>query len=149
MNNDIEEVIEINAPIADVWRAVSDHREFGTWFLVNLENPFEVGAVTRGVITHPECAGMVFTAVTTRMDAPTHFSFRWPPDEFFQINHPDEVDGTTLVEFILEETDRGTRLTVVDNGFEVLPQGTRKNAVENNTKGWQEQMENIRAHVER
>jgi len=40
MSDCIEKQIELKAPISRVWRAITDYREFGTWFKVNLEGPF-------------------------------------------------------------------------------------------------------------
>ena len=40
----IEKRFEVNAKRSRVWRAISDAREFGTWFGVNLDRPFAVGA---------------------------------------------------------------------------------------------------------
>jgi hypothetical protein len=53
----------------------------------------------------------------------------------------------TLVEFRLEPTPHGTRLTVRESGFAALPDGMRAKAMRDNTKGWEEQMGNVRAHV--
>ena len=39
MTNTITKTTLVNAPIEKVWRAVSDHREFGTWFKVDLDWP--------------------------------------------------------------------------------------------------------------
>ncbi len=47
MENAIEKRIEIAAPVARVWRAITDHREFGEWFRVKLEGPFVVGQESR------------------------------------------------------------------------------------------------------
>jgi len=49
----IEKEIEIKAPVSRVWKALTDHTEFSTWFHVNLEGPFVPGETTRGKITHP------------------------------------------------------------------------------------------------
>ena len=43
MSDRIEKHIELNAPIARVWQALTDYREFGDWFRVQLEGPFVVG----------------------------------------------------------------------------------------------------------
>ena len=48
MEDRIEKSIEINAPVARVWRALTDHREFGEWFRVELTGAFIVGEVARG-----------------------------------------------------------------------------------------------------
>ena len=51
MDNRIEKRIELKAPPARVWRALTDYREFGEWFRVKLEGPFASGQVARGQIT--------------------------------------------------------------------------------------------------
>ena len=47
----IEKQIELRAPVARVWRALADHREFGAWFQVEMEGPFAPGRTTRGHVT--------------------------------------------------------------------------------------------------
>ena len=49
----IEKTIELKAPVARVWRALTDHREFGTWFRVRVEEPFVPGQIARGQKTLP------------------------------------------------------------------------------------------------
>ena len=45
----IEKRIVLRAPRARVWRALSDPREFGAWFGVDLEGAsFAVGAAVKG-----------------------------------------------------------------------------------------------------
>ena len=51
MNDRIEKQIEIAAPVARVWKALTDHTEFGQWFRVKLDAPFTPGQTTRGNIT--------------------------------------------------------------------------------------------------
>jgi len=51
--NHIERKIELKAPVPRVWRTLTDHREFGTWFHVAREGPFTVGQEGRGRLTHP------------------------------------------------------------------------------------------------
>ena len=53
MNDRIEKRIELNAPVSQVWRALTDYREFGEWFRVKLEGSFMAGQVSRGRITFP------------------------------------------------------------------------------------------------
>ena len=33
--------VELGAPISRVWRALTDPKEFGQWFRVKLDGPFE------------------------------------------------------------------------------------------------------------
>ena len=44
----IEKIVDLAAPVSRVWRALTDHEEFGQWFRVRLDGPFEVGATTTG-----------------------------------------------------------------------------------------------------
>jgi uncharacterized protein YndB with AHSA1/START domain len=53
MNDRIEKTIDLEAPVSRVWRALTDHEEFGTWFRVRLDGPFVPKQVSRGHITYP------------------------------------------------------------------------------------------------
>jgi uncharacterized protein YndB with AHSA1/START domain len=43
MTDRIEKTIELKAPVSRVRRALTDHREFGSWFRVRLDGPFVPG----------------------------------------------------------------------------------------------------------
>ena len=49
----IEKSIDLKAPVDRVWRALTDHSEFGEWFRVKLDSAFVVGEVSYGQITLP------------------------------------------------------------------------------------------------
>lgn len=53
MNDRIEKRIELKAPLARVWTALTDYQEFGEWFRVKLDGPFIIDQVVRGSITYP------------------------------------------------------------------------------------------------
>lgn len=148
MTDRIEKSIEIRAPIDRVWRALTDHVEFGEWFRVKLEGPFIPGKVSRGRITHPGYEHVVWTATIKEMDAPRLFSFTWRP---YAIDPAVDYSGETptLVEFRLEPIPNGTRLTVVESGFDGVPSNRRAEAFRMNEGGWAQQVQNIRSHVER
>ncbi|THK34858.1 vanillate O-demethylase oxidoreductase VanB [Ensifer sp. MPMI2T] len=142
MTDRIEKSIELNAPIEKVWHALTDHTAFGEWFRVRLDGPFSVGEETTGEMTYPGHEGTKWTSVTERMEPPTLFSFRWPHGENFS------TSASTLVEFRLEPTAKGTRLTIVESGFETLPEDRRMEALRGNEGGWEIQAGNIKAYVE-
>lgn len=147
MSDRIEKQADLKAPVAKVWRALTDYKAFGQWFRVDIENPFVVGEVSRGQITAPGFEDVLWDAKVERMDEPTRFSFRWhpySPDPAIDLS----TEPRTLVEFILEPTGEGTRLTVVESGFDALPPGRRDAAFRMNSGGWIEQLGNIRAYVE-
>ena len=60
----IEKVVDLAAPPARVWHALTDHEEFGEWFRVRLDNPFVVGEITTGNITYPGYEHMVWESLT-------------------------------------------------------------------------------------
>lgn len=145
--NCIEKELLLRATKTRIWHALTDAGEFGTWFRVNLEGPFEVGSSVRGRLTHPGYEHVVIEMRVERMDPEDFFSYRW---------HPYAVDPvvdfskepTTLVEFRLEATAGGTILTLVESGFDQIPPGRRAEAFRMNEKGWSGQLENIRRYVE-
>jgi uncharacterized protein YndB with AHSA1/START domain len=147
MEDRIEKSIELKAPVARVWRALTDHREFGEWFRVDLEGPFAVGEVSRGQMTYPGCEHMRWKAVVRTMEPERLFAFSWSHREDPPEAADDPDDPMTLVEFLLEPTPRGTRLTVTESGFAALPEGMRARAMRDNDKGWEEQMANLQAYV--
>jgi uncharacterized protein YndB with AHSA1/START domain len=141
----IRRSVEIDAPVSRVWRALTDHREFGTWFRARIDAPFEVGTTSRGQMTYPGYEHMAWEANILRIDPERHFAFTWP-----HTGDGSESKGgepTTLVEFHLEPTAKGTRLTVTESGFENLPEPLRSKSMRENSHGWDIQMENIRTHV--
>lgn len=144
----IEKVVELAAPVARVWQAITDHEEFGAWFRVRLDGPFEVGATTTGTMTHPGCEHLRWVSVTETMDHERLFAFSWPP----RAVDPDteyDSEAKVLVEFRLEPTERGTRLTITETGFLQFPASKRLDILRSNSEGWDLQAGNVAAHVER
>jgi len=141
----IEKVIVLEAALARVWRAISSAREFGAWFGVNLDGAvFVPGARVQGQITTPGYEQYTFVATIERMEPERYLSFRWPSTK------PGEDPAgkpTTLVEFKLEPVPGGTRLTVVESGFDALAAGDRAEILRGNEEGWSIQIRNIERHV--
>lgn len=147
MTDRIEKTIDLNAPLERVWRALTDHVEFGAWFRVKLDGPFVPGEVSRGRVTYPGYEHLPWEAKVVSMESPHLFSFTWHPYAIDpKVDYSQEQ--RTLVEFRLEPTAKGTRLTVIESGFDAVPSGRRVEAMRMNDGGWTEQVKNIRAHVE-
>jgi uncharacterized protein YndB with AHSA1/START domain len=148
MSDRIEKSIELNAPVERVWRALTDHVEFGEWFRVKLDAPFVTGALTTGHMTYPGYEDLKWEARIEKMEAPQVFAFTWHP---YALDPEADYsqEPPTLVEFRLEPTANGTRLTVVESGFDAVPSGRRAEAFRMNERGWTMQMKNIQAHVDR
>ncbi|GGC88476.1 SRPBCC family protein [Chelatococcus reniformis] len=155
MSDRIEKTIVLNAPIERVWRALTDHTEFGTWFRVQLDGPFMLGEISTGTMTYPGYEHVSWRATVTDMEAPRLFAFTWPhpadihtQDQSQDQSHVQSPDPITRVEFRLETAETGTRLTIVESGFDALPVDRRADAMRRNDEGWTEQAGNIRAHVQ-
>jgi uncharacterized protein YndB with AHSA1/START domain len=149
MTNTIRKQIELRAPVSRVWRALTDHREFGEWFRVKLDGPFVAGQVSRGHITYPGYEHVQWEAVVQKIEPERLFSYTWHPYAIDpKVDYSSEPQ--TLVEFQLEKTANGTRLTITESGFEKLRDDKRRlEAFRMNDGGWTEQVRNIEAHVAR
>lgn len=144
----IERSIHLKAPLERVWKALTDHEEFGTWFRLELHNPFVAGKITHGVVTYPGHEGLGFWARVEAVEEPSLFSFVWPMDDTVDPDDPDLRSKTTLVEFRLESEGDGTRLEIKESGFENLPENKRVQVFRDNEGGWTAQTQNIAHHVE-
>ena len=146
MENQIEKRIELASPVSRVWRALTDSRQFGEWFLVKMDGPFVAGQPAAGQITHPGYEHVRMQIVVKAIEPETLFSYTW---------HPYSVDpkvdytkeASTLVEFRLLPTAGGTLLTVTESGFEKIPSERRAEAFLRNDGGLKQQMKNIEAYV--
>ena len=149
MTNTISKQIELRAPVSRVWRALTDHREFGEWFRVKLDGPFVAGEVSRGHITYPGYEHVQWEAVVQKLEPERLFSYTWHPYAIDpKVDYSNEP--STLVEFQLEKTANGTLLTITETGFEKLKDDQRRlEAFRMNEGGWAEQVRNIEAHVAR
>ena len=81
------------------------------------------------------------------MKARHYFSFTWHP---YAVEAETDYakEPQTLVEFKLEEIESGTKLTVIETGFDALPAERQPIALRMNTGGWEEQMRNIKEYLE-
>ena len=142
----IEKRIMLNAPRTRVWKAIADAGQFGTWFGVKFDGPFQVGKPLRGVMVgtkvDPEVAkaqqpyaGKPFDIVVERIEPERLFSFRWHPYAV-EPGVDYSKEPTTLIEFTLEEKDNGVLLTIAESGFDRIPLERRAKAFTANEEGW-------------
>lgn len=165
----IEREVTLKAPVSRVWRAITDAEEFGAWFGVRFEGSFAEGAAMRGtfrrtfdeasMIAHQKSLGVVPSGIRMpsphatfctieRIEPERYFAYRWIPYGIDADVDP-ASEPTTLVEFRLTPTSAGgTRLTVVESGFDAVPEKRRVRAFRMNEGGWTAQVENVRKYVE-
>lgn len=138
----IERKIVVRASRSRVWRAITTAEEFGAWFRVSLEGEFAEGATTRGRIIHPGYEHLTMEMMVERIEPERYFSYRWHP---YAIDPAVDysAEPTTLVEFILDEAEEGTAVTIVESGFDRIPLARRAEAFRMNAQGWAAQIENL------
>jgi uncharacterized protein YndB with AHSA1/START domain len=164
----IEKQVTLHAPLSRVWKAIANAQEFGRWFGFQLEGDFVAGKTIRGtfnetfdeaaLIEHQKSLGImpskiklpgpnsVFCTVD-RIEPERYFSFRWIPYGIDADIAP-EGEPTTLVEFRLEAVAEGTRVSIVESGFDRVPAHRRDRAFRMNEGGWAAQATNLAKYVD-
>jgi uncharacterized protein YndB with AHSA1/START domain len=164
----IEKQVTLRAPVSRVWKAIANAGEFGRWFGFKLEGEFVAGQAIRGtfegvfdeaaIIEHQKKVGIkpskiklpgpnaVFGTVE-RIEPERYFSFRWIPYGIDAEVAP-ENEPTTLVEFRLEPVADGTRVTIVESGFDRVPAHRRERAFRMNEGGWAAQAINLEKYLD-
>ena len=142
----IERQIQLSSPRSRVWRALTDSKEFGQWFGVDLTAPFSPGAKVTGRITSKGYEHLTFDLVVDKIEPERLFSFRWHPYGI-DPNVDYSKEPMTLIVFTLEPVNGGTLLKVVESGFDKIPASRRAKAFEMDSSGWTGQMKNIEKYL--
>lgn len=142
----IERTVLVRAPRSRVWRALTNAREFGTWFGVKVEGTFAPGARVRGAITHKGYEHVTWDITIERIEPERVFSWRWHPAAV-ELHVDYSTEPTTLVVFELTDVADGTQLTVTESGFDDVPLARRAQAYRMNGEGWTWQMKSIETYV--
>jgi uncharacterized protein YndB with AHSA1/START domain len=153
----IEKKILLRASQERVWRAVSDAKEFGSWFGVAFDGPFVAGARLAGRIVPTKVdaevaksqepySGASFECIVEQIEPMRFFSFRWHP---FAVDPGVDYsrEPTTLVAFELQEVAGGTELTITESGFDRIPLERRAKAFAANDEGWSAQARLIEKYL--
>ncbi len=115
-----------------VWEAITATDQIARWFSDTVTMELKPGSpIVFQWNGYGERRGRV-----EAVEPPNRFAYRWiPTDETDQSIPFDEVPST-LVEYTLEDTAEGTRVTVTESGFSALPADIREQMVQGNTEGW-------------
>ena len=155
----IEKQVTLRAPLAKVWHAIADSKQFGAWFGLEAGGPFVAGTTLNVRIAPTQVdpdiakgqqpyAGTPFELIVDTIDPMRRFAFRWHP---FAVDKSVDFSNepTTLVTFDLEEVSGGTKLTITESGFDKLPLERRAKAFAANDGGWTKQIELITKYLAR
>jgi uncharacterized damage-inducible protein DinB len=103
---------------------------------------FTPGAEVSGKLTFRNFEHVTITLWIETMEPERFFSFRWHPYAI-EAGVDYSAEPTTLVSFTLEDAAGGTRLTIVESGFDAIPASRRATAFRMNSAGWDGQAKNI------
>jgi uncharacterized protein YndB with AHSA1/START domain len=142
----IEREIVISAPVSRVWSVVTEPGHVGVWF--GTGDPAEIDLRPGGIMRFDHGEYGQFPTRIVKVDPPHYLSYRWAS------GYPGEVateNNSTLVEFFLEPDAAGTRLRVVESGFDTvrIPAGRERTAgYESHSAGWTEKVAEIGRYAE-
>jgi uncharacterized protein YndB with AHSA1/START domain len=128
----IERTVELAHPPAKVWAALTTGEGLGAWFGNEATIDLRPGGSARMTWTSE---GSTAEMRVERVEEPRVFGFTWPV-----YGLPEEDPRRTYVEFTLEPSGTGTRLTVVESGFAQLPEDIYRKAFDGNTDGWAKEL---------
>jgi uncharacterized protein YndB with AHSA1/START domain len=128
----IERTMTFHAPPEQVWAALTEPDQLSKWFGDDAEVELRPGG--EAVFRWGE---IEIRAVVDVVEPPTRFAYRWEP------SHAPDGGPTTLVEFTLEEIAGGTRLRLVESGFDALGE----ESLRENEYGWDDELAQLREHL--
>jgi uncharacterized protein YndB with AHSA1/START domain len=130
----IERTVDIPRPPAAVWAALTTAEGLGAWFGDRATIDLRPGGAARVGWKGGHTADLR----VERVEEPRVFGFTW---HIYGL--PDDDPRRTYVEFTLEPTGEGTRLTVVESGFAQLPEDAYREAYDGNTRGWASELDEL------
>jgi uncharacterized protein YndB with AHSA1/START domain len=124
----IERTVEIAHPPAKVWAALTTAEGLASWFGDQATIDLRPGGSAQLKWT---AEGYTNDLRVERVEEPTVFGYTW---SIYGL--PEDDPRRTYVEFTLEPTDAGTRLTVTESGFAQLAEDAHRKSYDGNTSGW-------------
>jgi uncharacterized protein YndB with AHSA1/START domain len=123
----IERTFELAHQPAKVWAALTTAEGLSAWFGQEATIDLRPGGAARMKFGSGHTADMR----VERVEAPTVFGFTW---HIYGL--PEGDPRRTYVEFTVEASGPGTRLTMVESGFAQLPEDAYRTAYDGNAQGW-------------
>ena len=127
----IERSIWIAAPRERVWQAVTDPAQIAQWFAPGT--------------SFSQNGNTICVRIGEREEEVAVIELFDPPRQITTRSLPERSITTT---YTLEEENGGTRFTVTETGFEALSEDARKERLQQNGKGWERALENLKAYLD-
>ena len=113
----------------DAWRAVTDAEQLEHW----LADEVEIDLVEGGDLRVRYDDGRERHGTVEEVTEPERVVFRWHPVP--------EIELETVVTIELEPAEEGTRVTVVETGFDVLPVASAQACAAVNAWAWEARLQ--------
>ena len=123
----IERKLDLVHSPAKVWTALTTAKGLSAWFGEQATIDLRPGGPAEMKFSN----GHTVQMRVERVEAQTAFGYTW---QIYGL--PEDDPRRTYVEFTLEPSSTGTRLTVVESGFAQLSAEAHEASVKGNTQGW-------------
>ena len=130
----IERTIDLAQPPQRVWEALTSAAGLGAWFGHRATVDLRPGG-TADVEWETGDGWKKETLTIAVVEPPARFAWTWGIEGL-----PAGDPRRTYVEFPLEPSGGGTRLTVVESGFAQLPDDLLGTAYDGNVEGWRNEL---------
>lgn len=135
----IERTVELAHPPATVWTALTTADGLASWFGQQASIDLRPG----GAANMKWDNGSTVDMRVERVEEPRVFGYTW---RIYGL--PEDDPRRTYVEFTLEPSDAGTRLTVVESGFAQLSEDAYRTAFDGNVRGWAQELDELVSYLD-
>jgi uncharacterized protein YndB with AHSA1/START domain len=135
----VERSVWIAAPRERVWQAITDATEINQWW--GGDDHWDITALqVGGTIKFGDPADPMIATIAV-VDPPRQFKIEWPPQ-------PQYYAVSMSTSYLLEDENGGTRVTVIETGFEALPDEIRQQRFEQTAEGYATVLQGLKAYLE-
>lgn len=138
--NTITRTLELTHPQDKVWAALTTIDGITGWFGSHAEGVIAPGHDLHMRWEQDNANGTLSIKVVDPMSV---FAFCWGISDA-----PAGDPRQTYVEFVLEPTESGTRLTVTESGFAQLPDEWLEGSYQGNVEGWRSELDELMAYLD-
>ena len=139
--NAITRTLDLPHPQEKVWAALTTIPGLTGWFGSHAEGEVAPGSDVRmRWEPYDDAQGTLTIQVVDPMSV---FAFTWGVS-----GAPEGDPRRTYVEFVLEPTGSGTRLTLTESGFAQLPDEWLVSTYEGNIEGWRSELDELAAYLD-
>jgi uncharacterized protein YndB with AHSA1/START domain len=133
----VQRTIWVKAPVERVWQSVTSPEQLAQWYAP--DHTWKIPALdVGGRVEFHNSATEILQATIEDLTPPQLFSLRW-----------DAHDGAVLLTtFMLEAENQGTRVTIVESGYEGVPADSRQAWLDAAGNGYSVSLEHLKASLE-